>query len=147
MKEKLDWQRKELELQLGLSAGPTPPTPTASENPIRSVRSSSRGGKASSRGGKNAAKVGNAIQTPKTSGRKRKRSTAVYDPSSSGSDENILQAGNEIMSQEDCSPVGAGSEGGKVARTVDKTRSRDGVEGDLLLENEVDQALEELFNE
>jgi len=136
----------ELELQLGLSAAPHPPTTSAPEKRIRSVGSSSRGGKSNSRGRKTVAKVGNTVQTPKTSGTKRKRSTAFAEPSSSGSDENVAQADKEVMSQEDFNPVGAESEGGEVPRVVDKPQSWDGVEGDLLLE-EVDQALEELFNE
>ena len=137
LKDKLDRQRKELELRLGLSAEPPPP-PTLAEKPIRSVRSSSRGGKT-------AAKVGSAIQARKTSGTKRKRSTAS-DPSGSCRHENVAQAEDEVISQEDCSPVGEGSEGGKATRAVVKTPSRDVVGGDLLLE-EFDQAFEELFNE
>jgi len=145
LKDKLDRQRHELELRLGLSAGPPPLPPTPPENPIRSVRSSSRGGKSSSRGGKTAAKVGSTTQTRKISGTKRKRSTAS-DPSGSCRHENVAQAEDEVISQEDCSPVGEGSEGGKATRAVVKTPSRDVVGGDLLLE-EFDQAFEELFNE
>ena len=139
LKDKLDRQRYELELRLGLSAGLPPLPPTPPENPIRPVRPSSRGGKT-------AAKVGSATQTRKTSGTKRKRSTTLSNPSGSWSNENIIQAEDEGISRENCSPVGVGSEGEKVARAVDTAPSRDGVEGDLLLE-EVDQALEELFNE
>jgi hypothetical protein len=144
LKEKLDRQRYELELRLGLSAGPPLLPQTPPENPIRSVRTSSRGGKSSGRGGKTAAKVGSTTQTRKTSGTKRKRSNTLSNPS--GSNENIIQAEGEGISRENCSPVGEGSESDKVARAGDIAPSRDGVEGDLLLQ-EVDQALEDLFNE
>ena len=146
LKGRLDRQRNELELRLGLSAGPPSLPQTPPENPIRSVRPSSRGDKSSRRGGKTAAKVGSTPQTRKTSGTKRKRSTTLSDPSGSWSNENIVQAEDEGISREKCRSVGAGSEGEKVARAGDTEQSRDGVEGDLLLE-EVDQALEELFNE
>jgi len=146
LKDKLDRQRHELELRLGLSAGPPPLQLTPPENPIRSVRPSSRGGKSSGRGGKTAAKVGSTTQTRKTSGTKRKRSTTLSNPSGSWSNENIIQAEDEGISRENCTPVGVGREGEKVARAGDTAQSRNGVEGDLLLE-EVDQALEELFNE
>ena len=139
LKDKLDRQRYELELRLGLSAGLPPLPPTPPENPIRPVRPSSRGGKT-------AAKVGSATQTRKTSGTKRKRSTTLSNPSGSWSNENIIQAEDEGISREKCSPVGVRREGEKVARAGDTAPSQDGVEGDLLLE-EVDQALEELFNE
>jgi hypothetical protein len=146
LKDKLDRQRHELELRLGLSAGPPPLPPTPPENPIRSVRPSSRGGKSGGRGGKTAAKVGSTTQSRKTSGPKRKRSTTLSNLSGSWSNENIIQAKGDGISRENFSPVGVGSEREKVARAGDTAQSRDGVEGDLLLE-EVDQALEELFNE
>ena len=140
LKDKLDKQRKELELRLGLSDDLPPPTPTMPERVNRSVRSNTRGGK----GG---AKFGSAIQTSKIAGGKRKRSITSSEQLISCVDGDIAQPEGENMSEDGCGVVDAGSRTKKAARTVKRGPIQDVGERDMLLEDEVDQALEELFNE
>lgn len=145
MKDKLEQQRQELELQLGLSAHATPSALTVASEPDRLVRSVRSG----AYGGKGTGKVGSTIQTRKTAGVKRKRSTppALSEPTTSSSDGDLVREEVTTMSQENYSPVSAGGGSEEIARTVDKVLARDSGDGISVLEKEVDQALEELFNE
>ena len=93
--------------------------------------------------------MGSAIQTRKTAGVKRKRSTppALSEPTTSSSDGDLVREEVTTTSQENYSPVSAGRGSEEMARAVEKVPARDVGDGVSVLENEVDQALEELFNE
>lgn len=93
--------------------------------------------------------MGSAIQTRKTAGLKRKRSTppALAEPTTSSSDGDLVREEVTTVSQENYSPVSGGRGSEEIARVVDRVPARDVGDGVSVLEMEVDQALEELFTE
>jgi len=142
LRDKLERQRKQIELQFGFSSNPSPSALTKSTVP----ESSSRSGGPDIRGAKTSAKMGSATRTLKAIGGKRKR-ISLSETCNSTTDGDLVRVGNETIPQEKSTLVDGGGGFEVARRVVKKAQSETAVEGDSLLEKEVDQALEELFNE